>query len=139
MDIKDIVTIVIVVATFLFTCLIPTIIGFVCSARKARKAKKDAEAAKNEEEKQRAEAEYQKALNEIKSNAKHFVEDAEAAYKGIDAIVKSQGGSCGSAKKDTVMTKILRECIDRKITFDETYWDNEVEAIVKTTKCVNAK
>ena len=125
MDIKDILTIVITVASFLLTCLIPTVIVMINRIKALRKAK--------------TEAEREKIINEIIDEAQGFVVDAENLYKDIDALVKGQGKTCGAVKKDSVMTKIQDACIVKGIAFDKEFWSKKVDDLVALTRKVNAK
>lgn len=125
MAIKDILTIVITVATFLLTCLIPTFIVMINRIKAVRKAK--------------TEAEKQAAINDLKVLAQRFIVDAENLYKDIDGIVKGQGKTCGALKKDSVMTKIMDSCLTKGVEFDKEYWSNEVDNFVAATREVNAK
>lgn len=125
MDIKDILTIVITVASFLLTCLIPTVIVMINRIKALRKAK--------------TEAEREKIINEIIDDAQGFVVDAENLYKDIDALVKGQGKTCGAVKKDSVMTKIQDVCIVKGIAFDKEFWSKKVDDLVALTRKVNAK
>lgn len=125
MDIKDILTIVITVASFLLTCLIPTVIVMINRIKALRKAK--------------TEAERQKIINEIIEDAQGFVVDAENLYKDIDTLVKGQGKTCGAVKKDSVMTKIQDDCLVKGIVFDKEFWSKKVDDLVAITRKVNAK
>ena len=125
MDIKDILTIVITVASFLLTCLIPTVIVMINRIKALRKAK--------------TEAEREKIINEIIDEAQGFVVDAENLYKDIDALVKGQGKTCGAVKKYSGMTKIQDACIVKGIAFDKEFWSKKVDDLVALTRKVNAK
>lgn len=125
MDIKDILTLVSVIAGFLLSTLIPTVGGLIVKIRAYRQAK--------------SEAEKQAIINEIGEDAKNFIVDAENLYKDIDHLVKQNGKSCGPVKKDSVMTKIQDDCILKGIAFDKEYWSNYVDNFVAATRQVNAK
>lgn len=125
MPIKDILTIAIAVATFLFTVLIPTFIVMINRIKAVKVAK--------------TEAERQTAIADIKSLAQNFIVEAESLYKDIDAIVKREGKTCGAVKKDSVMTKIQDACLTKGIAFDKEYWSKEVDDLVTITRQVNAK
>lgn len=126
MDIKEILTIVSTVASFLFVTLIPTIIGLV-------KKWKDAKAAKTDAEKQ---AIYNDMLNQVNT----LVATAETTFSALDASLKAQGKSgCGALKKDTVMNKIQTYALTKGIDFDADYWSTKIDEVVAVTKKVNAK
>ena len=118
MALKDILTLVITIASFLLTCLIPTVIVMIQKIKEARKTKN---------------------YGEIAELAQQFVVEAENLYKDIDGIVKGQGKSCGALKKDSVMTKIMDACISRKTKFDKEFWSDAVDKLVEVTRQVNAK
>lgn len=123
MTLKDIITLVGSIAGFLFTCLVPTVVVMINRIKAARAAK--------------SEAERQAALNDLRLLAQGFVVDAENLWKNVDPILKQNGISFGANKKDCVMTKILRACMERKIDFDEEYWSKEVDDLVAVTRQVN--
>lgn len=125
MEIKDIIILLITIASFLLTTLIPTAIVLITRIKALRKAKN--------------EAERQAILNEIIQDAQGFVIDAEDFYKDIDAIVKGQGKTCGALKKDSVMTKIQDTCIVKGLVFDKEFWSKKVDDLVALTRKVNAK
>lgn len=125
MALKDILTLVITIATFLFTVLIPTII-MLWKVRKAYKTAK-------------TQAEKEAAINDLKALALNFVVEAESLYKDIDAIVKQSGKTCGAVKKDSVMTKIQDACLTKGVAFDKEFWSKEVDDLVAATRKVNAK
>lgn len=125
MDIKDILTIVITIASFLFTVLIPTFVVMINRIKAVRKAK--------------TEAEKQAAINDLRELATSFIVDAEVLYKDIDSIVKQQNKTCGAIKKDSVMTKIQDAAITKGVEFDKEFWSEEVDKLVAMTRKVNAK
>ena len=125
MEIKQILDIVITIASVLFTTLIPTTIVMFNRIKAAKNAK--------------TEAERQAVINELTELAQGFVVDAEKLYKDIDAIVKQNGTTCGPVKKDSVMTKIQDACLEKGIEFDKEYWSAKVDDLVAVTRQVNAK
>lgn len=125
MDKELLIKLLIALAAFLFTTLIPSVVGFIKNRQKAKNAKN--------------EAEKQAAINELKELAREFVVDAENLWKNVDPILKSNGISFGATKKESVMTKLLRACIDKNVDFDEAYWSKEVDDLVTVTRQVNAK
>ncbi len=125
MSIKDKITILIALATFLFTVLIPTLIMWYKSWKKYKAAK--------------TEAEKQAAKNEIKTNAQNFIIEAENLYKDVDSIMKGQGKTCGAIKKDSVMTKIQSDCLAKGVEFIAEEWGDYIDKQVALTRQVNAK
>lgn len=125
MQLKDIIILIGSIAGFLFTSFIPTVAVMINRIKAAKKAK--------------SEAEQQAALNDLRLLAQGFVVDAENLWKSVDPILKANGISFGANKKDCVMTKLLRACIDRGIDFDEEYWSKTVDDLVAVTRQVNAK
>lgn len=139
MALKDILTLVSAILGFVTATLIPTIIVLIKQIKRAKQAKCDALKAKTEEEKQRAEAEKQAAINDITELMKGFCADTESYFKAYESEVKAKGGSCAAAKQDSVLTKVLKECITRGIDYDQQYWAKKVDDYVASTKVVNAK
>lgn len=110
------------------------------ASNKARKeAEAKAENAKTEEEKAKAEAEREKAENDMLATAHGYVEAAEGAFKGIDAVMKKQGSSAGAMKKENVFTKLQTYALQRGYEFDAAYWLDKIDKIVAFTRNVNAK
>ena len=70
---------------------------------------------------------------------KGFCADTESYFKAYESEVKAKGGSCSAAKQDSVLTKVLKECITRGIDYDQKYWAKKVDDYVASTKVVNAK
>lgn len=125
MQIKDILTLVITLASFFLTVLIPTFIVMINRIKAVKNAK--------------TEAEKQAAINELKADAQTFIIEAENLYKDIDSIVKGQGKTCGAIKKDSVMTKIQSDCITKGVEFIADEWSAYIDEQVKLTRQVNAK
>lgn len=126
MEIKDILTIISAVASFLLVTLIPTVIGLV-------KKWKDANAAKTDAEKQ---AIYNDMLNQVNS----LVANAETTFAALDESLKSKGKSgCGALKKDIVMNKLQTYALTKGIEFDADFWGKKIDELVTVTKTVNAK
>lgn len=111
-------------ATFLSTGL-PAILAF----KKAAQERKAAVSV----------AEQEKATNDMLHAVNNFIEAAEKTFKGFDTVMKSQGSSAGSLKKDTVMTKLQAYAMQNGYEFDEEYWSQKVDSIVAMTREVNAK
>lgn len=125
MDIKDILTLVITIASFLLTVLIPTVVVMINRIKAVKAAK--------------TEAERQAAISDIKTLAQNFIVEAESLYKDIDTLMKQNGKSCGAVKKDSVMTKIQDACLGKGVVFDKEFWSKEVDDLVAITRQVNAK
>lgn len=126
MALKDILTLVSVLLGFVTTTLIPTIIVMINRIKAVRKAN--------------TEAEKQKAIGEIIELAQGFIVEAEKTWAATDSVLKQSGKEgCGANKKSEVMTQIHQACFDKKLDFDQDFWSNKVEEIVKVTKSVNAK
>lgn len=139
MDTVTILKIVSIALGIVVGTIIPFVVSFCVAVKKRKEAKKEAVLAKTEAEKAEAERKKAEADNEIAELAKGFIVEAENLYSNVDAIVKQQGGTCGAQKKDSVMTKILRTCIDKKTDFDEQHWSTFVDDFVAATRKVNAK
>lgn len=126
MELKDILTIVSAVASFLFVTLIPSIIALVKKWKEAKAAKTDAE----------KQAIYNDMLNQVNS----LVANAEQTFMALDTALKNQGQKgCGALKKDTVMNKLQTYALQKGIEFDQDYWSTKIDEVVAVTKKVNAK
>lgn len=125
MALKDIITLISTLLGFVTTILIPTIIVMINRIKAVRAAK--------------TEAEKQAAINEITELMKGFCADTESYFKAYESEVKANGGSCAAAKQDSVLTKVLKECITRGLDYDQQYWAKKVDDYVASTKVVNAK
>ncbi|MGN0805359.1 MAG: hypothetical protein ACI4MS_08255 [Candidatus Coproplasma sp.] len=124
MTIDKIISIILTVASFVITVLIPTLIVW----KKNKKALKNA----------KDEAERQEIINSILDETKNFVVSAEDMYRSVNDILKVQGVSVGALKKDKVMTSIQQLCIAKGLEYDADFWSEEVEKIVAMTKKVNS-
>lgn len=125
MAIKDILTLVSVLLGFVTSVLIPSVIVMINRIKAVRKAK--------------TQAERQAAINDITELMKGFCADTESYFKAYESEVKAKGGSCAAAKQDSVLTKVLKECITRGIDYDQQYWAKKVDDYIASTKVVNAK
>ena len=139
MNAESIVNMIIIVATFVITTAVPFIIGLVDANRKRKAAKKAAEEATTEAELAKAEAAHQAAINDMLRQANVFVEQMEALYKSIDAIVKEQGSTTGALKKEGAMTKLQAYAIEHGYEFDAEYWSKWIDDTVKLTHNVNSQ
>ncbi|MGN0805249.1 MAG: hypothetical protein ACI4MS_07690 [Candidatus Coproplasma sp.] len=124
MTFDKVITVSLSVLGFLITVLIPTIVVMVNKVKALKTAK--------------TESERLTIMNELLSEARNAVIKAEELYKDTDAVLKAQGKSSGALKKDKVMTELHQLCFEKGIAFDESYWSEEIEHIVSTTKQVNA-
>ena len=85
------------------------------------------------------EAAKEKANADLLATAKGFISAAEVAFEGFDKMMKSQGGSAGAMKKDTVFTKLQAYALQNGYTFDADEWNQKIDDLVAYTKGVNAK
>ena len=81
--------------------------------------------------------EKEKAYNDMLAVVNQFVEVAETTFAGFDAVMKTQGSSAGSVKKENVMAKLQAYALRSGYDFDEDYWSEKVDEIVSLTKRVN--
>lgn len=126
MDLKDILTIVSAVASFLFVTLIPSIIALIKKWKAAKEAK--------------TEAERQAIYNDMLGQVSTLVANAETTFKALDDSLKNQGKTgCGALKKETVMQRLQTYALTKGIDFDADYWGAKVDEIVAVTKKVNAR
>lgn len=126
MELKDILTIVSAIASFLFVTLIPFIVTTIKNFKAAKEAKTDAE--------------RQAIYNDMLDKVSGFIADAETTFKALDTSLKAQGQTgCGALKKRTVMQELQTYALTKGIEFDADYWGAKVDELVKVTKQVNAK
>lgn len=126
MELKDILTIVSAIASFLFVTLIPFVVTTVKNFKAAKEAKTDAE----------RQAIYNDMLNQVTA----LVANAETTFKALDESLKGQGKSgCGALKKQTVMQSLQTYALTKGIEFDADYWGTKVDEVVAVTKKVNVK
>lgn len=87
----------------------------------------------------KSEAGEEKAFNEMLSYSFDLIRVAEDAYKGIDKVMKSQGGSAGGMKKKSVLSDLQTFALSNGIKFDSSFWSKKIDEIIDFTKTVNAK
>lgn len=115
---------------FALSFIITTAIPFCIKLASTLKAKKNAT----------TEAQKQAAHNDMLATVNGFIADAEAAFKGIDAIMRTQQNTtAGAMKKKNVMTDLQAYALAHGYEFDAEYWSNKIDEIVAFTKKVNAK
>ena len=105
--------------------LIPCIIVYIKKIKDLKKAKESAE--------------KERIINELKESAQDLIVEAENTYRTVDEILKSQGSSSGAVKKESVMSKLRIEAIEKGIKFDAEYWSGVIDKLVAITKKVNIK
>lgn len=115
---------------FALSFIITTAIPFVIKLASTIKAKKSAT----------TEAQKQAAHNDMLATVNGFIADAEAAFKGIDSLMRSQQGTtAGAMKKKNVLADLQAYALAHGYEFDAEYWSNKIDEIVAFTKKVNAK
>ena len=125
MNFSHIVTLILAGATFIITTAIPFIIK-LSSASKAKRAATTA-------------AEKEQAHNDMLAVVNGFIADAETAFKGFDALMRSQQNTtAGAMKKDTVITKLQAYALSHGYEFDAEFWSAKIDEIVAFTKKVNS-
>ena len=125
MDWTTIINAIIVILSTLLTTGIPAIIAFI----NAVKARKIAE----------TEADKEKANADLLATAKDLIASAEVMFDGFDKMMKSQGSSAGTLKKDNVMAKLQAYASQKGYEFDTAEWSENIDNLVAFTKSVNAK
>jgi hypothetical protein len=111
---------------FIVTTAVPFIIKLVPTIKAKRNAT--------------TEAERERAHNDMLETVNGFIADAEIAFKGFDALMRSQQNTtAGAMKKDTVLTKLQAYALAQGYEFDADYWSQKIDEIVAFTKKVNAK
>lgn len=94
------------------------------------KHKKEAKDAKEEQ------AGYQQMLDACNE----YIANAETFYKNLDTVLKQQNmGTAGAYKKESVMNKLQQFAKGLNYNFDEKYWSEKIDELVKLTKDVNIK
>ena len=90
-------------------------------------------------QKRKSKKNYNKADSQIKllEEAKVLIKAAEETYKDVNRILKGEGYSAGSVKKDSVMTKLQSFAIEHKLEFNYEEWSKKVDDLVEMTKVVN--
>lgn len=122
----ELVKIILLALSFIITTAIP----FCIKLASTIKAKKSA----------MSEAEKERAHNDMISVVNGFIADAEVAFKGFDALMRSQQNTtAGAMKKDTVLTKLQAYALSQGYVFDSEYWSQKIDEIVAFTKKVNSK
>lgn len=87
-----------------------------------------------------SEAEKQKAYNEMLEQVNSLIAIAETSFKAFDDVLKARnGGSAGSMKKESVITKLQAFALSKGYEFDSEYWSAKIDEIVNFTKSVNSK
>lgn len=84
-------------------------------------------------------AEKEKANADLLATAKNFITAAEVAFDGFDKMMKAQGSSAGSMKKDNVFTKLQAYALQNGYEFDADEWSATIDKLVEFAKSVNAK
>lgn len=103
--------------------LIPSLIRIIKTSKALRKARTREEALI--------------AINDMKEQAKIFIEAAEIAYDDINKTLKAKGSSAGPVKKDSVMLKLQNYAAEKGYNFDFDFWSKTVDEEVAYTKNVN--
>ena len=103
---------------------IPSLVGLI----KAIKARKVATTI----------AERELAENDLLAQLNAFIADAEEAYNNVNLILKAQGKSAGSAKKESVITKLHAYALEKGYEFDADFWSEKIDEVVALTRKVNA-
>lgn len=109
----------------LATVTVPTVIALVRAIKKRKAAK--------------TEAEKEKANSDLVETAKSFIVAAEVTFEGFDKMMKANGGSAGSLKKDTVFSKLQAYALQHGYEFNADEWNAKIDELVAFTKSVNAK
>lgn len=107
-----IVSIIVVSITF-----ISTVAGFIISLIKAIKNRRRANDAQ--------------VTNEIENLAIDKITTIEKIYSQASIVLKSMGLKTGKIKKENVMNYIESQCADKGIKFDNEYWSERIEDLVK--------
>lgn len=78
------------------------------------------------------------AENDLLGHLNIFIEEAEKAYNEVNKILKAKGESAGSAKKETVLTKLQAYALEKGYKFDAEFWSAKIDEVVALTRQVNA-
>lgn len=113
------------VASGILSTLIPCLVAIKNAIKKRRDAK--------------TEAEKEAAKIDMLSQVNILITNAESTYKAVNDILKQQGNSAGSVKKDSVITKLQAYALQHSYDFDIDYWNQKIDEIVNLTRSVNAR
>ena len=80
-----------------------------------------------------------RAENDLLEVVNGFITVAEQTFDGLDAVMKAQGSSAGTVKKENVMTKLQAYAMEKGYKIDLEYWSKKIDEIVAFTREVNAK
>ncbi len=125
MRIEEIIKIIGLILSGIITTLIPCIVAIAKSVKAYKEAK-------TKEEKT-------KATNDMLTTLNVLVVDAETTYKDVNALLKQQGKTAGTGKKNVVMTKLQAFALENKYLFDAEFWSSKIDEVVELTRKVNAK
>ena len=122
--IKAIVYILIAIAGFLFTSLIPSVVLLIKKWKEAKNAK--------------TESEKLAIYTDMYTEVKQIISDTEEAYKNVDAIMKQSTGKGDSkGKKYAAMEAVRIACLEKGVEFDSKYWSEFIDKEVDFSKSVN--
>lgn len=136
-DIEMRLKIIYVITSAVFTA-IPLVIALIASIKSKIKIRKQLKNCTDEAEKAKLEAANSAATTDMLNVCNELIMSAEILYSDVSSILKKEGKSAGSVKKDSVMSKLQAYAIERNYEFDAEYWDKKVDEIVDMTKKVNA-
>lgn len=73
----------------------------------------------------------------LKTKAEDLVQEVESTYEDLNKLLKGQGKTAGSLKKESVMNKLQAYASTLGISFDNDKWSKEIDKIVEFTKNIN--
>lgn len=117
---------------------IPLVIALIANIKSKIKIRKQLKNCTDEVEKAKLEAANSAATTDMLNVCNELIMKAEILYSDVSSLLKKEGKSAGSVKKDSVMSKLQAYAIERNYEFDAEYWDKKVDEIVDMTKKVNA-
>lgn len=117
---------------------IPLVIALVVNVKSKIKIRKELASTTDDAEKAKLEAANSAATTEMLNACNQLIANAETLYADVSAILKKEGKSAGSVKKDSVMSKLQAFAIENGYDFDAAYWNEKIDEIVDLTKKVNA-
>lgn len=136
MNIMNILNILYTAIAFLIT-VVPLVIALVTTIKRKVMLRKQLHDATDNAEKAQLIALQAEATNEMNEICATFISNAEMLYKDVNALLKKEGKSAGTVKKDSVMSKLQAYALEKGYAFDVEYWSEKIDQIIALTREVN--
>lgn len=136
MNITNILNILYTVIVFLIT-VVPLVIALITTIKRKIKLRKQLRDATDEAEQARLIALQAEATNEMNEICATFISNAEMLYNDVNTLLKKEGKSAGTVKKDSVMSKLQAYALEKGYAFDAAYWSEKIDQTIALTREVN--